>query len=352
MFKTLGRCLLAAGLLVAGASAVRAEDMRIQGGGASFPAPLYAKWVAAFNAANPGVKVDYQPSGSGAGIKGISDRILQLAGSDAPMTADQEKKAPAPLLHIPTVAGPVVMIYNVPGLEGKLTLDGATISGIFLGQIKNWDDAALKKLNPTFALPSKPIIVVHRSDGSGTSFIFTNYLSKVSKEWADKVGNATNVEWPAGMGGKGNKGVAEVVQKAQGSIGYVEYAYATNEKLTYATLLNKDGKAVEASIEGVVAAATAALRTLPADLKVSITDAPGAESYPICGFTYLLVYGDLSYLPNKNLASALVKYIDWCVTEGQATAKDLGYAKLPDDVAKKVAEKIRTIKFNGAALLK
>lgn len=351
MFKQLASCLLVAGVLFAGTATAHAQT-RIQGGGASFPGPIYAIWTAAFNKDNQNVKVDYQPSGSGAGIKGITDRTLMFAGSDAPMTPDQEKKLTAPALHIPTVAGPVVMIYNLPDFHGELTLDGPTIAGIYLGQIKTWNDPALKKLNPSVELPAKNIIVVHREDNSGTSYIFTNYLSLVSPEWATKVGFATGVAWPVGMGGKSNKGVAEVVRKVPGGIGYVELAYANSEKLTFATQINKAGKAVRASVEGVVAAATESLKELPADLKLTINDAPGENSYPIAGFTYLLVYQDLSYLKDKSNAEMLLKYIEWCVTDGQKLAKDAGYAKLPDDIAKKVDEKIRSITFDGAALLK
>jgi phosphate transport system substrate-binding protein len=353
MFKTLSRGLVVAGLMLAGVGVAQAET-RIQGGGASFPAPLYAKWTAAFNEANKnvGVTVDYQQSGSGAGIKGLTDRTLDFAGSDAPLTDAQEKALPATALHIPSVAGPEVMIYNVAEIKGQLTLDGATVANIFLGKITKWDDAAIKKLNPNIALPSKDIVVVHRADGSGTTYIFTNYLAKVSADWKDTVGNGASVKWPTGQGGKGNPGVADVVKRVDGAIGYVEYAYAKSNQLAYAAQVNKAGKTVTASIEGVEAAAAESLKELPADLKISITDAPGDASYPICGFTYLLVYQDLGYFKDKTKAEWLVKYIDWCVTDGQALAKDVGYAKLPADVAKKVDEKIRSIKFDGQDLMK
>ncbi len=281
--------MLAAICMTAGAAHAQT---RIQGAGATFPAPLYAKWISTYNAAHPDVKIDYQAIGSGGGIKGITDRTVQFAGSDAPMTADQEKKLPAPALHIPTVAGPEVMTYNLPDVKENLVFDGPVIAGIYLGDIKKWDDPKIKALNPGVDLPSRPIVVVHRSDGSGTTFIFTDYLSKVSKPWADNVGNATSVEWPVGVGGKGNAGVAAAVKGTVGAIGYVEFAYATSEKLPYATQINKAGKHVRASIEGVNAAAAASLKVLPASLKVSIVDAPGDDSYPICGFTYFLVYED------------------------------------------------------------
>lgn len=341
-----------AAALLALTSVAQAET-RIQGAGATFPQPLYMKWIETYNAAHPEVKVGYSGGGSGAGIKAITDRTVQFAGSDGPMTADQEKKTPGKVLHLPAVAGPEVMIYNLPEVKEQIKLDGATVAEIYLMKIKSWNDPKIAKLNPGVALPGKPVVVVHRSDGSGTTFIFTNYLAKVSKEWAENVGNATTVEWPAGQqGGPGNKGVAAAVKNTVGAIGYVEYAYAKSENLTYAKQINKDGKEVVASIEGVVAATSASLQSFPGDLKVSITDASGAESYPICGFTYILVYEDLSYLKDKDAAMKLVNFIQWCMTEGQETAKDLGYAKLPKEAQEKVLAKLKTIKFDGEALLK
>ena len=351
MLRKIALSLVAAATFWTGSTAM--AETKVQGSGATFPAPLYAKWIEAYNAAHPDVKVDYQAIGSGGGIKGISDRTVTFAGTDGPMTSDQEKKAPAPILHLPTVAGPEVMIYNLKDLgETPLTLDGATVAGIYLGQIKTWNDPKIAAINAGVALPAKPIVVVHRSDGSGTTFIFTNYLSKVSKEWSEKAGNATAIEWPVGLGGKGNDGVSASVKSTDGAIGYVEHAYALKNKLAYATQINKDGKAVRASIEGVVAATTNSLASFPADLKVSITDAPGTDSYPICGFTYFLVYEDLSYLKDKNLASSLLNFIQWGVTDGQEMAKDLGYAKLPKEAQEKVIAKLKTIKFDGEALVK
>lgn len=352
MFNGLKMALTAAAAVLLTAGAAMAE-VRVQGGGASFPAPLYAKWTAAFNEKNPGIKVDYQGSGSGAGIKGITDRTLHFGATDGPMTEAQEKAAPAKLLHIPTVSGPVAMIYNLPGLSGELKLNGDIIAGIYLGQINRWDDAKIKALNPDLNLPSRPIIVAHRSDGSGTTYIFTDYLAKVSDTWKEKVGTATAVEWPKGLGGKGNPGVADVVKKTVGSIGYVESAYATVNKLPYATLINKAGKEVKPTSEAVEAAAAEQLKTLPANMKVSITDSADPAAYPIAGFTYLLVYEDLSYLKDKELAKAMVKYIDWAVTDGQEVAvRELGYSKLPKEVSEKVDAVVKTIKFDGEPLLK
>jgi len=327
-------------------------DTRIQGAGATFPAPLYAKWTQTYNDSHPGVKVDYSAIGSGGGIKNITDRVVQFAGSDAPMTKDQEAKAPAPLLHLPTVAGPVVLTYNLPGLTGDLKLDGEAVANIYLYKITKWNDAKLTALNPGLNLPDAPIVVVHRSDGSGTTFVFTNYLAKVSSDWKDNVGNATSVQWPTGLGGKGNPGVAAAVKNTTGGIGYVELAYAIQNKLPFATQINKDGKEVRASIAGVESAIANSVTDFPADLKVSITDASGPDSYPICGFTYFIVYDDLSYLKDKDLAQQTLDFINWCETDGQATANELGYAKLPKDAQDKVLEKIKAIKFDGEPLAK
>ena len=345
-------CLAAsASALLSVTASVRA-DGRVQGSGATFPAPLYAKWTQAYNDKHPDVKVDYSAIGSGGGIKAITDRVVQFAGSDAPMTKDQEAKAPAPLIHLPTVAGPVVLTYNLPGLQGDIKIDGEALAGIYLNKITQWNDAKLAALNPGITLPNAPIVVVHRSDGSGTTFVFTNYLSKVSGDWKDNVGNATSVQWPTGLGGKGNDGVAAAVKNTQGGIGYIELAYAIKNKLPFATQFNKDGKEVRASIAGVESAIAHSVTEFPADLKVSITDASGPESYPICGFTYYIIYDDLSYLKDKALAQQTMDFINWCETDGQGTANELGYAKLPKDAQDKVLAKIKAVKFDGETLVK
>lgn len=330
--------------------AARAESTTIQGAGATFPAPLYAKWLDTYNKANPDVKVDYQAIGSGGGIKGITDRTVLFAGSDAPMTDEQLQAAPGRILHIPTVSGPVVMIYNVPGLK-ELRLDGPAVADIFLGKITKWDDPKLKALNADVNLPDKDIVVAHRSDGSGTTWILTNYLSKVSPEWKEKAGNATSVRWPVGLGGKGNPGVAAAVKGAEGGIGYVELAYAETAALPYAAQVNQSGKTVRASIEGVLAATRNSVSGFPDDMRVSITDAPGDDSYPICGFTYLLVYQDLSYLKNRQTAEELVKFINWGVHDGQSMAKP-NYAPLPAEAQQKVEAKLKSLVFDGQPVLK
>lgn len=350
MLKLTG-LLVAAAALVFSAGAAQAQ-VRVQGAGATFPAPIYAEWIKTYNAENADVKVDYQAIGSGGGIKGISGRTVNFAGSDAPLTDEQEKAAPAKLLHIPTVAGPVVIIYKLDGVDKPLNLDGETIAGIFLGEIKQWDDAKIAKLNPGVKLPDEKVKVVHRSDGSGTSYIFTDYLSAVSSKWQSEVGKATAVKWPIGLGGKGNDGVSQVVKTTSGAIGYVEWAYAKNSGLSYAMLINKAGKKVDASIASVQAAASNALKSVPDDFKVSIVNADGAESYPICGFTYLLVYQDMSYMGDEKLASETVQFLDWVVTKGQATAGTKGYAALPADMQGKADARLKTIMFNGKPLLK
>jgi phosphate transport system substrate-binding protein len=346
---TLCAAVAVAGLVLT--STLSHAQVRIQGAGATFPAPLYAKWVEEYHKLHPDITVDYQAVGSGAGIKAITDRTVQFGASDAPLSDDQEKAAPAKLLHLPTVAGPVVMIYNLPGVSG-LKMNGDLVAEIYNKQIRSWNDPKIKALNPGLNLPGTPIVVAHRSDGSGTTFIFTSYLSAVSKDWADKVGKGTAVDWPVGVGGKGNDGVAAAVKNTTGGFGYVEYAYAKKNNLPFAAQINKDGKEVEPTIENIVNAASASLTVFPADMKVSIVNAGGPSSYPICGFTYLLVYEDLSYTKNKNLAQQTLEFILWCETDGQKLAADLGYAKLPADAAEKVVAKLKSVKFDGQPLLK
>jgi phosphate transport system substrate-binding protein len=326
-------------------------QVRIQGAGATFPAPLYNKWIEEYGKTNSNVKIDYSAVGSGTGIANITNRIVQFGASDAPLNPTQDKALPAKILHLPTVAGPVVMIYNIKGVD-KLKLDGDVIAGIYLKQIKTWNDPKIAAINPGVTLPNAPIVVVHRSDGSGTSYIFTDYLSKVSKQWETDIGANTAPDWPVGIAGKGSDGVTAAVKNSEGSIGYVELAYAEKNKLSYATQINKDGKEVKPTIDAVNAAAKSALAKFPEDMKVSITNAAGADSYPICGYTYLLVYEDLSYTKDKAQATETLKFILWCETEGQKFAADLGYAKLPQDAQDKVVAKLKAITFDGAALLK
>lgn len=331
------------------AAAACGETMEIQGAGATFPAPQYAAWLSAYNKEHSEVHIDYQAIGSGGGIKGITDKTVQFAGSDAPLTESQLQAAPG-ILHLPTVAGPVAITYNLPGVASEqLTVDGATIAAIYLGTLTKWNDPKLVALNPGVNLPDSDIIVVHRSDGSGTSWIFTNYLAKVSPEWGSKVGNATSVKWPTGLGGKGNAGVAQAVQNAKGAIGYVELAYAASSHLPVAKVVNHDGKALLPSIPGVVEAAKHSPAP-PEDLRVSITDAPGEASYPICGFTYLLVYQDLSYLHNPAQAQALVNFLNWAETQGQSQVT-ADYSPLPESLQEAVKHRLAMITCDGKPLL-
>jgi phosphate transport system substrate-binding protein len=322
---------------------------RIQGAGATFPAPLYAKWVDAYHKLHPEITIDYQAIGSGGGIKAITDRTAQFGASDAPLSADQEKAASNQLLHLPTVAGPEVMIFNLPGVS-TLKINGEVITGIYLKKIRTWNDPAIAALNPGVTLPAAPIVVVHRSDGSGTTYIFTDYLSKVSPDWNDRVGKGTAVEWPAGIGAQGNDGVAANVKNTPGAIGYVEYAYAKKNKLSFAQQINLAGKEVAPTIDAINAAAAASLKSFPKDMKVSIVNAPGDDSYPICGYTYLLVYQDMRSAPDKETAEQTVQFIRWCETDGQEMAAELGYARLPKEAQQKVLEKLDTLTYKGDAL--
>jgi phosphate transport system substrate-binding protein len=325
------------------------EPVSLQGAGATFPAPLYATWVTDYNASRKEARVDYQPIGSGGGLKAITDRTVDFGASDAPMTDEQLHAAPGALLHIPTVAGPVVLSYNLAGVK-DLILDGAAVAGIYLGEIRKWNDRQLSALNPGLTLPDLDIRVAHRSDGSGTTWIFTNYLSKVSAPWRKQVGHATSVKWPVGIGARGNPGVAQSVKSSSGSIGYLELGYAERAGLPYATQINRAGKPVRASIQGVSEAAAHSLSEIPGDLRLSITDAPGDGSYPICGFTYLLLYQDLSYLKDRTRARELVRFVHWCCHEGQDRANDLHYARLPAAIQAKADEILGAVTFDGNPL--
>ena len=345
-------CAAVAAAFLAVTSAPAIAETRIQGAGATFPAPLYAKWIEEYGKLHPDIKIDYSAVGSGTGIANITSRIVQFGASDAPLTDAQEKALPGKALHLPTVAGPAVLIYNIKGVT-SLKLTGAVLADIYLKKITKWNDSRIISLNSGVKFPAAPndsIVVVHRSDGSGTSFIFTDYLSKVSKQWETDLGANTAPDWPVGIAGKGSDGVTAAVKNSEGSLGYVELAYAKKNNLSFATQINKDGKEVQPTIDAVNAAA--ATVTFPDNMKVSITNAAGATSYPISGFTYLLVYEDMSWTKDQAVALETVKFIQWCETDGQAMAADLGYSKLPKAAQDKVVAKLKTITFNGAPLLK
>jgi phosphate transport system substrate-binding protein len=322
-------------------------EVKLQGAGATFPNPLYQKWFSEYNKITPNAKFDYQSKGSGFGIQQITAKTVDFAGSDAPMKDDQLKAAPAAILHIPTVMGGVVIIYNIPEVTGELKLTPEAVAGIFLGTIKKWNDAAIASSNPGVNLPAKDITVVHRSDSSGTSFIFTDYLSKVSPEWKDKVGSATSVSWPTGVGAGQSEGVTGQVKQTPYSVSYVDLIYAVQNNLGYATLKNAAGEFVKPSLDSVSAAAASASGQIPDDMRVSITNAPGKDSYPIASFTYILVYKDQ---PDEAKGKALVKFLWWATHDGEQFAPALQYSKLPADVVSKDEAKINSITFQGKPL--
>lgn len=311
----------------------------LNGAGATFPYPIYSKWFSEYNKLHPDVQINYQSIGSGGGIRQVINGTVDFGASDGPMTDEQLKEAKFKILHIPTVLGAVVPAYNVPGVSAELKFTPEALAGIFLGKISNWNDAAIANANPGVKLPNQNIIVVHRSDGSGTTFIFTDYLSKVSKEWESAVGKGTSVKWPVGLGGKGNEGVAGQVRQLQGSIGYIELIYALQNKITYGLVRNAAGNFVKASLDGVTEAA-ASVKTMPADFRVSITNAPGRTAYPISSFTWLLI-PEQSKDPKKG--KILSDFLNWMVTDGQKMTYSLSYAPLPNSVAEKVKVAIKQV---------
>jgi len=328
------------GLTIAlGVCASASAQMMINGAGATFPYPIYSKWFDEYAKVDPSVRFNYQSIGSGGGQKQILAQTVDFGASDGPMSDENLAKAPGKLLHIPTVAGAVVMVSNLPG-NPSLKLDGDTIAGIYLGQITKWNDPKLTALNPGVKLPDQDIVVVHRSDGSGTTFIFTDYLSKISPNWKSKVGNNTSVNWPVGIGGKGNEGVSGQVKQTPGAIGYVELIYAIQNKMSYAELKNSAGEFVKPTIESVTAALSAA--NVPDDFRFSMTNASGKDAYPICGATWLLVY-EQQKDPAKG--KKLVEFLRWAATKGEGMAKSLDYAPLPEAVQARVLKRIDDIKM-------
>jgi len=321
------------------------EATALTGAGATFPAVIYTKWIDEYSRLTD-VQINYQSIGSGGGIKSITDRTVDFGASDGPMTDQQLADASVPILHIPMVMGAVVPTYNVPGVTQQLRLGPEVLSGIFLEQIRRWNDPKIASTNPGVSLPDQPITTVHRSDGSGTTYIWTDYLSKVSSEWKSKVGFGNSVNWPGGVGGKGNEGVAGSVKQTPYAIGYVELIYAIQNKVAYAQVRNAKGRFVDPSLDSVSKAAEGV--TLAPDLRVSITNSDNPEAYPISGFTWVLAYREMSD-PKKALA--LVRYLWWSVTDGQKYAKELGYAPLPAEVQAKSQEKIRSVTSNGVPAL-
>jgi phosphate transport system substrate-binding protein len=328
--------------------AAPAAGQSLTGAGATFPNPIYTKWFDAYNK-KTGVQINYQSIGSGGGIRQFTEGTVDFGATDGPMNESQIAAVNANVLHVPTVLGAVVVTYNLPELgDTKLKFDGTTLVDIFMGRITKWNDKRIAALNPGVKLPDIDLIVVHRSDGSGTTYVFTDYLNKFSREWKDKVGFATSVNWPTGLGGKGNEGVTQQVKQVEGALGYVELIYAVSNKLPYASIKNATGAFVEPSLESVTAAAASAKLPKDTDFRVSITNAPGAGSYPIASFTWLLVPKD-----SKDPAKAkLVKdFLTWMITpEAQGMANELHYASLPPEVAKLIEGRLPTLKAGGKAI--
>jgi len=334
--RWIGWSVLAAALIVApGAYAAQL----INGAGATFPYPIYSKWFDEFHKKYPDAAINYQSIGSGGGIRQVLEGTVDFGASDGPMTDEQLAQAKVPILHLPTVLGAVVATYNLPGVE-KLKLTPEALAGIFLGKITTWNDPALVKENPTAKLPAVPIVPVHRSDGSGTSFVFTDYLSKVSPEWQKSVGRGTSVNWPVGIGGKGNEGVTGLVKQTPNSIGYVELVYALQNGLPYADVRNRAGRYVPPTLASVTAAAAAAAAKMPEDFRVSITDPASADAYPISSFTWLLIP---SRIPDKAKGDIIKQFLGWMLSDGQAMTTPLNYAPLPPaviDMERRAIDKI------------
>jgi phosphate transport system substrate-binding protein len=329
--------MLLAGLLLT--LSVSGQTTTLNGAGATFPYPMYSKWFSEYNKLHSDVQINYQSIGSGGGIRQVLNGTVDFGASDGPMTDEQLKQSREKILHIPTVMGAVVPAYNVPGVTAEIKFTPEALAGIFLGKIQKWNDAAITSANPGVKFPDQPIIVIYRSDGSGTTFIFTDYLSKISKDWASSVGKGTSVKWQIGMGGKGNEGVAGQVRQLQGSIGYVELIYAVENKITYGSVKNAAGNFVKASLDGVTEAAASA-PAMPADFRVSITNAPGKTAYPISSFTWLLIPEQSK---DAKKGKILSDFLNWMVTDGQKMTSQLSYAPLPASVAEKVKAAIKQV---------
>jgi phosphate transport system substrate-binding protein len=328
----------AASIFVATASA---ETIQIDGAGATFPNPIYSKWFSEYNKLHPEVQINYQSIGSGGGIRQLTNQTVFFGATDGPMTDEQLKAAPAPILHFPTVLGAVVPVYNIPGVSAELKLSGPTLADVYLGKITKWNDKAIAAENPGVRLPANDIAVVHRSDGSGTTYIFVDYLAKLSPEWKTKVGVATSVNWPVGVGGKGNEGVSGLVTQTPNAIGYVELIYALQNKIAFGSVKSHDGEWVKATLQSVTTAAAAVEGKMPADFRVSITDGAGKGVYPISSFTWLLLYESPK---DKARGKVMVDFMKWALIDGQKYGADLGYAPLPTSVVKMEMDALGKIK--------
>ena len=324
-----------------GAARAGGGGTQINGAGATFPYPIYSKWFSEYNKLHPNVQINYQSLGSGAGIRQLTSRTVFFGASDQPMKDDQLLAAPGKILHFPTVLGAVVPIYNLPEVSQQLKFTGPLIADIVLGKVKKWNDPAIAKLNPGVKLPATDLTLVHRSEGSGTTFIFADYLGKVSDEFKKTVGVDASLKWPVGVGGKGNEGVSGLVQQTPGSVGYVELVYALQNKITVGSVQNSAGTFVVPSVSSVTAAAAGAAANMPADFRVSITNAPGADAYPIASFTWVLLYED----PQDKAQAAMMKeFMRWALTDGQKMAPQLGYASLPPQVVEMEMKALEQLK--------
>jgi len=337
-FKARTKAIVGSGLLLSAVTSASAQ-MLINGAGATFPYPIYSKWFDEYAKVDPSVRFNYQSIGSGGGQKQILAQTVDFGASDGPMSDENLAAAPGRILHIPTVAGADVLTYNLPG-SPTLKVDGPTIADMFMGKITKWNDRRLAGLNPEIKLPDTDIIVIHRSDGSGTTYIWVDYLSSVSKEWETKVGRGTSVKWPVGLGGKGNEGVAGQIKQLPGAVGYVELVYAKQNKLPYAEVKNAAGKYVTPSLDSVTEALATA--KIPDDFRFSMVNPPGERAYPIAGATWLLIY---EHQKDAAKGRKLVEFLNWAMASGEGMAASLDYAPLPENVQKRVSERIKTIKY-------
>ena len=320
-----------------------AAQTKLNGAGATFPYPIYSKWFNEYHQQHPDIEINYQSIGSGGGIAQVTAGTVDFGASDGPMKDEQisafKQQRGTSVLHFPTVLGSVVPAYNIPGFKGELKFSPDVIAGIYLGKITSWNDAAITKANPGVTLPNSPIVVVHRSDGSGTTYVWTDYLSKISPDWANSAGKGTSVHWPVGLGAKGNEGVAGMIRQMDGAFGYVELIYALQNNISFGTVRNAAGNFVKASLDSTTAAA-ASVKSMPADFRVSITNAPGKDAYPIASFTWLLVPTDWK---DKSKQKVFVDFLAWMLDQGQTMTAQLNYAPLPDEVRQKEREAIKAI---------
>jgi len=339
--------VLILGVVLGSAFAAAAQTIALTGAGATFPFPLYSKWSQVYDAER-GVQINYQSIGSGGGIRQFIAKTVDFGASDGPMTDEQIAQAGGPVLHVPMVAGAVVPIYNVPGIGPGLNFTPDVLAGIFLGTVTKWNDPRIVQANPKAALPSADIVVVHRSDGSGTTAIWVNYLSKVSQEWKQRVGEGTSVNWPTGLGGKGNEGVAGLVKQTPNTLGYVELAYALTNKMTVGHVRNKAGQFVPPSLSSTTKAMEGALASIPDDFRLFFTNPDGKDAYPVAGFTWILIYKDQ---PDAVKGKALVEFLWWAIHDGQKYAPTLLYAPLPKSLVTRIERTLRMVTSKGAAVM-